>query len=124
MTQASFSSSQYQPDQLLAGETPPVSRKVTILDGQDLTRGAVLGKITASGKYILSLSAAGDGSEVPDAILAEDATADGADAEAMAYFRADVNENSLTIGTGHTAASIREGLRAKGIFLIPATATE
>lgn len=46
------------------------SRKtVTLLTGQDLKAGSVLGKITSGGKYKLTTIAASDGSEVPSAIL-------------------------------------------------------
>lgn len=118
-TKASFTSDAYSPDSLLAGNADLlVGRKVTLITGQNLLRGAVLGKITASGKYNLSLSAAVDGSETPDLILAEDTDATAADVEAMAYSRGDFNENSLTIGTAHTADSIREGLRVKGVTLV------
>ena len=56
----------YAPDKLIAGNAHLlVGRKVTIISGQNLVRGAVLGKITASGKYNLSLSAAADGSQTP-----------------------------------------------------------
>lgn len=68
-----------------------------------------------SGKYKLSLAAATDGSEVPDLVLAQDADATDGDLEAIAYETATLASNALTIGTGHTLASIREGLRAKGI---------
>ena len=116
---ASFESAIYDPDRLLAGNAHLlVGEKVTIITGQNLTRGAVLGKITASSKYNLSLSAAVDGSEVPDLILAEDCDATAADKEALAYSRGDFNQNALTIGTAHTVASIKEGLRDKGIVLI------
>ena len=80
-------------------------------DGFDVTIAA------GSGKYLLSLAAAVDGSQVPDAILAEDCDASGGDKEAMVYERGDFIEDALTIGTGHTAATIREGLRTKGIFM-------
>jgi hypothetical protein len=116
--QASFSTDVFTPDRLIAGDEEILSRKVTILTGQTLVRGAVLGKITASGKYILSLSGASDGSEVPDAVLAQDVDATAADKEAMAYFTGRFNQDALTIGTAHTAASIREGLRVKGIQLV------
>lgn len=119
---AEFSSTSYSPDKLLAGSEELASRKVTILSGQNVTRGAVLGKITSGGKYILSLSAAVDGSQTPDAILAHDCDASGGDKEAMVYTRGDFNENALTIGTAHTADSIREGLRGKGINLVKAVA--
>lgn len=113
----------YAPDKLIAGNAHLlVGRKVTIISGQNLTRGAVLGKITASGKYNLSLSGASDGSQTPDLILAENCDASSGDKVALAYARGDFNANALTLGTAHTVASITEGLRAKGITLIPAVA--
>ena len=113
----------YTPDSLLAGNAHLlVARKVTVLSGQVLPRGAVLGIVTASGKAILSLAAASDGSQTPDLILAEDVDATGADATALAYERGDFNARAITLGTGHTVASIREGLRAKGIALLTAIA--
>lgn len=113
----------YTPDSLLAGNAHLlVARKVTVLSGQVLPRGAVLGIVTASGKAILSLEAASDGSQTPDLILAEDVDATGADATALAYERGDFNARAITLGTGHTVASIREGLRAKGIALLTAIA--
>ena len=113
----------YTPDNLLAGNAHLlVARKVTVLSGQVLQRGAVLGTITSSGKAILSLATAVDGSQTPDLILAEAVDATGADATALAYARGDFNAGALTLGTGHTVASIREGLRAKGITLLTAIA--
>ena len=91
------------------------SRKATLVSGQNLVAGSVLGKITASGKYNLSASAAGDGSNTPDLILAHDADATGGDLEVIAYEGGDFIGSALTLGAGHTLASIREGLRAKGI---------
>ena len=115
---ASFSSATFNLDGLLIGEHPVTSRQITLLTGQNLARGAVLGKITATGKYILSLSAAVDGSEVPDAVLAEATDATAADVATPAYFTGGFDESKLVLGTAHTAASIREGLRVKGIHLI------
>lgn len=91
------------------------TRKVTILAGAAHVAGEVLGKITASGKYVLSLAAAADGSETPDMILAQDVDATGGDVEAIAYETVTVVASALTLGAGHTVASIREGLRDKGI---------
>ena len=107
----------YTPDNLIAGEYPRVERVVTIANSAALTKGAVLGKITASGKYQLSASAAGDGSETPDAILAEDADASAADVEAVVYFSGEFNESALSLGTGHTVDGVRAGLRDKNIYL-------
>lgn len=118
---AMFSTTTYTPDNLLAGNAHLLkSRKVIILAGQVVSAGAVLGKVTASGKYVLSLQASADGSETPDLILLEDVDASGGDKEALAAERGDFIEGALTIGTGHTADSIREGLRVKGITMTKA----
>lgn len=117
-TRASFGNEgTYTPDSLHAGDFPIRTRKVTIITGQNLVRGAVLGKITASSKYNLSASAAADGSQTPTAILAEDVDATTADKEAVAYISGDFNATALTLGAGHTVASITEGLRDQNIYL-------
>lgn len=107
-------------DNLVAGNAHLlVARKITIASGQGaLVRGTVLGKITSGGKYVKSLSASSDGSQTPDLILAEDVDATSGDASALAYARGDFAAQALTLGAGHTVASITEGLRAKGITLI------
>lgn len=111
----------FTPDALIAGNHHLlVGRKVTILSGQNRKRGDVLGKITASSKHVLSLSASADGSQTPDAILAEDCDASTGDKQAMAYFRGDFNATAVTLGASHTVASITEGLRVKGIALLAA----
>lgn len=115
-TEGSFS-----PDNLLADA--PVDHwleDVTIVSGAGaLVRGTVLGKITASGKYQTSLEAAEDGSETPVVILAKDADATSGDVVAPVYVAGGFNVRALTIGTGHTADSIREGLRALNIYVSP-----
>ncbi|MBT8085964.1 MAG: head decoration protein [Woeseia sp.] len=113
----------YAHDNLIGGDFPrAVTRKETLNSGQNLTRGAVLGKITTGGDLTLSLSASGDGSETPFAILAADCDASGGDTECLVYIAGNFNEAALTIGTGHTADSIREGLRGIGIIIQPAVA--
>ncbi|QQR68853.1 MAG: head decoration protein [Alphaproteobacteria bacterium] len=107
----------YTPDNLLAGEYPRIERLVTIAAGADLAKGAVLGRITASGKFKLSASASSDGSQTPDAILAEKASAAGADVQAVVYFSGEFNENALTLGAGHTLDAVRLTLKAKSIYL-------
>lgn len=116
---ATYSSTSYTPDNLIAGNADElVGEKITLISGQNLLRGAVLGKITASGKYTLSLSAAADGSETPDLVLAEDCNASGGDKQALAYSRGDFMAEKLILGASHTIASIKEGLRVKNIILI------
>jgi len=101
-------------DKLFDRET--ITRKVT-LDAGNLQRGALLGKITASGKYVLSLAAATDGSEVPDAILLHAADASAADQEVIVAIKGRFNGGALIYGTGHTAASVDGALRDKNIYL-------
>ena len=108
---------EYKPCNLLAGEYPRIERIITIASGSNLAKGAVLGRITSSGKFVLSASGESDGSETPDAILAEDVDASAEDKQAVVYFSGEFNENALELGTGHTLESIRAGLRSKSIFL-------
>ena len=46
MTTASYSQTAFSPDRLFADPPPKLSRKITLLSGQNLARGAVLGKIS------------------------------------------------------------------------------
>lgn len=108
---------EYTPDNLLAGEYPRVERVVTIAAGADLAKGAVLGRVTANGKFKLSASASTDGSQTPDAVLAEKANAAGGDVQAVVYFSGEFNENALVLGAGHTLDSVRIALRTKNVYL-------
>lgn len=107
----------YAPDNLLAGDYPQVTDTVTIVTGQNLLRGAVLGKITASGKYTLSASASADGSQTPSRILLHDTDATGGDKLAPVAVTGEFSSRAVILGAGHTVASIRDGLAANGIFL-------
>ncbi|MGF7175852.1 head decoration protein [Azospirillum doebereinerae] len=103
---------------LIAGDFPRVTRKVTIASGAGLLiAGTLLGRITASKKMVKSASASSDGSQTPNAVLAETVDATAADAEAIVYFTGEFNADQLTLGTGHTADSVRDGLRDLSIFL-------
>jgi hypothetical protein len=106
---------------ILADTSRVYAIDATIVSGQNLSTGAVLGKITASGKWTQSLSAAGDGSQTARAVLAEDCDASGGDKAAVVYLAGDFDETKLSFGTGHTAASLRESLADVGVFLHGAT---
>lgn len=67
--------------------------------------------------YKESAAAATDGSQTPCFVLAQDADASAADIEAIAYETGQIVGSALTLGTGHTIASIREGLRRKGLVI-------
>lgn len=117
--QPGFSSGDsFTPDNLMAGDTPGiVSASITLISGQNLARGSVLGRITASGKYTLAAAALSNGAQTPTAILAEDVDASAGDKTTLAYVQGCFAEDHITLGAGLTVASIREGLRALGIFL-------
>ena len=82
-----------------------ISREtLTVLAGQDLQPGAVLGKVTASGKYKALDPAAVDGSEAAAGLLYAAVDASAADAEGVAIVRlAEVNAAELVWPDGITA---------------------
>jgi hypothetical protein len=95
------------------------ARKVTIKSGAGkLDAATVLGQITADKKYIKSLAAATDGSQVVDAILAEDVDATSADVEAIVYIAGEFDQDALILGAGHTLGSIDAACRDKSIWLV------
>jgi hypothetical protein len=96
--------------------------KFTIADGStDFAAGdtfTVPVTIAAgSGKYVLSLAAATDGSQVPAGVLVDDTDASAGDKPMLFYSRGDFLSGGLTLGTGHTVASIAPALKDAGIFL-------
>ena len=108
----------YVSDALIAGSYPIATDSVTIASSAALTRGTVLGQITASGKFIKSASAASDGSQTIIAILAQDTDASGGDvAGAPVYLTGEFNAASVTLGAGWTAATAKVSARPYGIFL-------
>jgi Bacteriophage lambda head decoration protein D len=82
-----------------------ISREtITVLAGETLQAGAVLGKITASGKYKELDPAAVDGSEAAAGILYDAVDASAADAEGVAIVRlAEVNAAELVWPAAITA---------------------
>jgi hypothetical protein len=97
---------------------PVFGEMVTIASGANLAAGDLLGQITAGGKYIKSLAAAGDGSQTPCAIIAEACDATGGDQSAFVYYTGEFNEAKVGFGTGHTAAALRRALAQIGLFLV------
>jgi len=106
----------FDPNGMVVGDDP-VTRTITVANSAALTAGAVLGMVTASGKYLLSDEAAVDGSQVARAILAQDADASAGDAVAVIYDAGQFDEAKLNFGGTRTADTVREELRAVGIHL-------
>lgn len=102
---------------LLAGDFPLRFMTVTIESGQVQPAGAVLGEVTASSEFKLSASAAEDGSETPNTVLWEDVDASEGAVEAEVVLCGDLRASELTLGTGHTQASVRKALRSFSLFV-------
>ena len=94
---------------------PLRTRIVTIKSGADVARGSVLGRITASDKYILSDDGASDGSEDPALIALHDIEASGADAQAEVMAMGTVDGAKLVLDGTHTAATVEAAFRVAGI---------
>jgi predicted small secreted protein len=89
-----------------------ISREtITVLSGETLEAGAVLGKVTASGKYKVLDPAAVDGSEAAAGILYDAVDASAADAEGVAIVRlAEVNAVLLASTLFLSACNTAEGV--------------
>lgn len=107
-------------DGLIASGFPLRTTSVVVSTGQNLTRGAVLGRKDADGQYILSDSGAADGSEAIRAILAEDVDATAADKTAVAYLTGTFNQHKLTFGPGHDPATVatQNAMADRNLYLV------
>ena len=106
-------------DKLIGGVEPAVftANEVIITGAGKLSRGRVLGKLTASGKLISVDSTKTDGSEKPYAILAADVDATSTDVVAPVYKAGPFNREALTFGGTDTAAKHEDALRDANIYL-------
>lgn len=94
-----------------------VSQGGVLASGQVLTKGSVLGKITATDLLTLAIDTSTDGSETPYAILLEDVDATDSDTECPVLLAGIVNEEALTFGGSFDADGVRDTLRSGGIYL-------
>ena len=107
------------PDQLLTGNFPDIIEGEIILSGENLVRGTVLGKVTASGKLIELDIAAVDGSQNFFGVLAEDTDASAADKVAPVFKSGQFNEDALILGGATTIADIKDAARALNCYIQP-----
>jgi hypothetical protein len=103
-------------DNLLAGDFPMITEELMILTGNNLKRGTVLGKITASGKYVAVDSTKSDGSQTPVAVLSEDTDATAGDKQSCAYLTGEFNAGALIFGGTDVIATHKTVLRSLSIF--------
>ncbi|MDQ3232084.1 MAG: head decoration protein [Pseudobdellovibrionaceae bacterium] len=113
----------FNPHDLIAGDFPLKTEAITLAKGQNLKRGSVLGRIKASGKFVLSRktndSAAevSDGSEFPLRILAEDVNALDKDQVTVAYRTGSFLKQGLTLHESHNFSDIKYDLEIRSIFI-------
>ncbi|EPJ1886647.1 head decoration protein [Enterobacter asburiae] len=107
----------YVPDQLVSGPLQLVTDTVTITGGKAYKRGTVLGVVTASGGYQLSVKTATDGSEVPSAILVDDVDATAGDVQGGVYLMGEFNGHRIIIDNSWTVETVAQALRPSSIFI-------
>ena len=91
---------------------------VTIVSGQNLSAGAVLGKVTASGKYKAYDDGAGTGEQTAVAILLDNVDASLGDVEAAAFVRdCEVNGEEIAFASGVDEAGAIVDLASVGIIV-------
>lgn len=104
-------------DNLFGSDFPQMFEEVTVISGQDLARGAVLGKITASGKVTIIDEGASDGSENFYAVLTEAVDASLGDVVGPAAIAGSFQEQALTVGGATVLADYKEAARALNCYI-------
>lgn len=109
------------PDNLIAGPSDVIAVEVTIASGAGkLSRGSVLGKITATGLCkIVNSAGADDGTKTAYAILAEDVDATSSNVVTSAYVAGEFAEDALTFGGNDTADTHRYAMQSIGLIIRP-----
>lgn len=107
-------------DELIYDTKIPITTKgITLKTGQGvLTRGTVLGIVTATGQAVAVDSAAADGSEVADCILTDDIDTNTTEPVVYTgYASGRFNRKALIFGGTDTADKHEQRLRELGIYL-------
>lgn len=99
-----YSDSFAGPEQPFAGSALTVTEPGTLISGQNLVRGTVLGRIKASGKLTQWAPAASDGSQLAMGVLMLDTNAASADVGCEIYISGIFNTAWLTWPGSVTAA--------------------
>jgi hypothetical protein len=115
--------SSFSPTALYAGDFPRMTRLVTIASGANasgavLKRGTLLGRITATDKYIPSVKTATDGSQNPVAVLTFDVDASAADVTAAkAFVTGEYAFEQMTVDASWSFTTLDAALRIANLSL-------
>ena len=104
-------------NEIVVSDYPVLTEPETVAAGADAAQWAVVGKVTATDKVILSLAGAVDGSENPIGILATPAAAAAADVVAPVYKSGQFDPSKLVYGAGHDEASVKLAFEGTPLFL-------
>ncbi len=114
----------YTPRLIHRGNFPTYRGSVTIERGQVLKLGSVLGRKTASGKYVLcsktaedGTTAIADGSEKPVCILQVDIDATVSDKFAPVFRTGSFLGLDLVLGKGHALETVDDDLSLRSIYI-------
>ncbi len=114
--------SAYDPTGIIAagGDAKPRIEVVTILSGQNLPAGRLVGKITTGGKFKSSLAASSDGSQLYEktAVLLEPCDASGGDKAARVLVTGTVNLSKVSFDTGQTYAAGKIDMMKAGLYFV------
>ena len=114
-----INSVEYQ-DKPFLGDHPPITMPGTLLSGEDLVSGTVVGVVTASEKKVILAPGAADGSESAAAILLGDLDASAGDEPGVFVEHGVVMDMYLTWPDGISAPEKTTAiaqLRTLGIFV-------
>lgn len=115
--QPGVSHSVFNPDQLISGPLQVVTDTGIIAKAGILKRGTILGKVKASGEYVLSKKDAEDGSEIPCAILVDNVNTAENSVSGGVYLMGEFNQNRIIFDATWTAAELKDALRLFSVFL-------
>ena len=108
----------FTPDNLIAGDFPIITDTATVVSGEKVVRGTLMGKITSGGKLKTCFSGNSDGSENPYAVMLEDVDASGGDvAGANILLTGELNSAALTFGSVDTYLTHKNAMRNLSMFV-------
>jgi hypothetical protein len=114
----------FEPDNLIAGSQKPiVQRPGTVALGQSFSRGQIVARVTATGKWqIADEDATANYDDVGIAVEAVDTMT--GEVNSTFYVEGEFNENAVLFSYADAADDWREKLAGHGIYLRKAVTTE